>query len=34
MSVIKDLGRVKGEDGDVFLPTIKEQNGEIVFFTK
>lgn len=31
MAIIKDLGRVKGEDGDIYLPQIKEVNGEIVF---
>ena len=30
MAIIKDLGRVKGEDGDVFLPTIREDNGEFI----
>lgn len=31
MSVIKDLGRVKGEIGDTYIPKITEEDGQLIF---
>ena len=31
MAYTKDLGKVKGEDGDVYVPTVKIQNGYLHF---